>query len=216
MQVFNQSLKTPILKKIDTAAFEQIAKFKLSPTYNSLQDFYSGLDEEQQKVFKAFMLLLVFLLPTLLIGIVWFQNNSLKVELETKQALISKGNEYIGQKNQLRIVTPKLISSNPIDGESMMTTRISNIFSTSGIDLSKVQVSNYKGELFGATVFKSEADFKFQNLSTDELVNVFSTMIQKEKFRIENLEITRNPDSNLLQGVFRAVHFGVSQSLEDE
>lgn len=216
MEDLNRSTSMPIFKKLDRELFERIDKFKQTPGYNNIQDFYNGLEEEQQKVFKAGIVLVLFLIPVLFIMFLYMQNNDLKADLETRMALISKANEIIGQRQSLRDVSPRVLSSNPIDGESMMTSRLSNLLSSQGIDLSKIQVSNYSGDMAGGTIMRSEADFKFTNLSTDELMNIFTVMIQREKFRIQSVEIKRNAETNMLQGQFHAIHFSNAQANEEE
>ena len=206
----------PLFKKVDREIFSRIDKFKLTPGYNQLQDFYNSLEEEQQKVFKAVVILLIFLLPTMVHGLFWWQNNSLREDMNTRMALISKANEIIGQKSSLRDVSPNILSDNPIDGSSMMTSRLSNILSAASIDLSKIQVSNYEGTMTSGTIMRSEADFQFTNLSTDELMNIFVSMIQREKFRIQSVNISRNNETNLLKGQFHAIHFGNAANVAEE
>ncbi len=208
--------KIPLFKKIDRAVFERIDKFKLTPGYNNIQDFYNGLEEEQQKVFKAAVVVLIFFIPSVFLGLVWWQNASLKADMGTRIALISKANEIIGQRQGLQEISPNILSDNPIDGQSMMSSRLSNLLSSMAVDLSKIQVNNYNGELTSGTIQRAEADFQFSNLSTDELMNIFTTMIQREKFRIQSVDIKRNNDTNLLQGQFHAIHFGNAQNIEEE
>jgi hypothetical protein len=62
---------------------------------------------------------------------------------------------------------------------------------------------------------KSDAKFSFNNVSTDELMNILMTMISREKFRISQIEIKRNSDTNMLQGNFQAIHYS-SFSSNDE
>lgn len=197
----------PLFKKIDRAVFEKIDKFKLSPGYNNVQDFYNSLDEEQQKLFKGAGILALFLLPTMFLGLVWWQNGKLRDDLNTRVALINKANEIIGQKQSLREVSPNVLSESPIDGASMMNSRLSNVLSQMNIDLSKIQVNNYEGNMASGSIMRSEADFNFTNMSTDELMNVFTSMIQREKFRIQSVDISRNNDTNMLKGTFHAIHF---------
>jgi hypothetical protein len=206
----------PLFKKIDRAVFERIDKFKLTPGYNQIQDFYNSLEEEQQKVFKAFVIVGIFLLPTMFLGFVWWNNNTLREDMNTRIALITKANEIIGQKSSLRDVAPGILSDNPIDGASMMTSRLSNLLSSMNVDLSKIQVSNYEGSMSTSTIMRSEADFQFTNLSTDELVNIFTAMIQREKFRVQSVNITRNNDTNMLKGQFHAIHFGNAANVPEE
>lgn len=216
MEDFNKTASMPLFKKIDREVFERVDKFKLTPGYNNIQDFYNGMDEEQQKVFKAAVMFVLFLIPVILLSFLYWQNSRLKEDLDTRVALISKANEIIGQRQSLRAVSPNVLSDSPIDGESMMTSRLSNLLSAMAIDLSKIQVNNYSGELTGGSIMRSEADFQFSNLSTDELMNIFTTMIQREKFRIQSVDIKRNADTNMLQGQFHAIHFGSAQNVEEE
>lgn len=216
MEDLNKPASMPIFKKIDREIFDRIDKFKLTPGYNNIQDFYNGLEEEQQKVFKAGVIAVILFLPLLPLGFLFWQNTSLKADLDTRIALISKANEIIGQKQSLRDVSPNILSDSPIDGESMMSSRLSNILSAASIDLSKINVNNYTGEMTSGTIMRSEADFQFSNLSTDELMNIFTTMIQREKFRVSSVDIKRNADTNLLQGTFHAIHFSNAENTGGE
>lgn len=216
MDDFNKPASMPLFKKIDRAVFEKIDKFKLSPGYNNIQDFYNGLDEDKQKLFKGGVILGMFVIPSLLFGLMLWQNNNLKQDLETRVALINKANEIIGQKISLREVSPNVLSDSPIDGQSMMNSRLSNILAQMNIDLSKLQVTNYEGNMASGSIMRSEADFQFSNMSTDELMNVFTAMIQREKFRIQSVDISRNNETNMLKGQFHAIHFSNASALPEE
>lgn len=203
-------------KKIDREIFDRLDKFKLTPSYNSLQDFYNGLEEEQQRLFKAGIIFTLFFLPLCGLGFIAWQNNILREDLKTRISLVSKANEVIGHKQGLETVSPSVLSTNPIEGDSMMNSRISNLISATGLDLSKIQISNFTSELISDGIMRSEADFSFSSISTDELMNLFSSMITREKFKIQSVEIVRNADSNLLQGQFHAIHFSDVSALEEE
>ncbi len=199
--------RVPLFRKLDQAIFEKIDLFQKTPNYNIIQDFYNGLEEEQQKIFKGLIVVLIFALPLGIIGLFWWQNNSLRENLILRTSIISKANQIIGQDQSLNEITPRVFSLNPIDGQSMMTSRLSNLLSSSGVDLSKIQVSNFNSNQLSTTLLKAEADFNFNNVSTDELMNIIMAMISREKFRISSINIKRNADTNMLQGQFHAIHF---------
>ncbi|HXH30585.1 MAG TPA: hypothetical protein VNJ01_07215 [Bacteriovoracaceae bacterium] len=211
MEEFNT--KIPLFKKLDRYVFQSIDKFKLSTGYNGLQDFYNSLEEEQQKVFKALVTLGIFIVPAMLLAVLYWQNNNLKDDLNLRISLVTKANEIIGQSKSLREVGPAVLSDNPIDGAPMMTSRLSNLLSQVGVDLAKLQVNDFEGSMISTTIMRAEANFTFSNVSTDELMNIFTSMIQREKFRVSSVEINRNADTNLLQGKFHAIHF--SNAVED-
>jgi hypothetical protein len=201
----NKSL--PLFHRIDREIFERLDKFKQTTNYHPIQDFYNSLEEEQQKVFKAICVALIILIPALMLSIVWWQNNKFKNDLALRTSIVSKSNEIIGQKESLQQIIPQAFSSNPIDDQSMMTSRLSTILSSMGIELAKIQVKEFSTKTISSNLMKSEADFSFNNLSTDELMNMFTSMIAREKFRISALDVLRNKDTNLLQGQFHAIHY---------
>lgn len=207
--------RVPLFKKIDQEVFERIDKFKTSPNYAQIQDFYNGVEEEQQKLLKAAVLLVLFCIPLFFLSFIWWQNSNLHSELAMRKSIVREAQRIIGQNQGLRDVSPEVLSQNPIDSDSMMTSRLSNLLSSVGIDLSKIQVSNFSSTSITSNIMRSESDFAFNNVSTDELMNIFSNMIQKDKFRIESVSIQRNPDSGLLQGQFHAVHFSSFSNQED-
>lgn len=205
-----------IFRKIDQAVFERIDKFKQTPNYNPIQDFYNALEEDQQKLFKGVLILAIFLLPLLGLGFVSMQNSGYQNDLNLRTDIVSKANEIIGQSQGLLEIAPQVFSANPIDSQSMMTSRLSGLLSSAGVDLSKIQVNGFESTSISSTVMRAEANFSFSNLSTDEMVNLFTAMISREKFRISSVEIKRNSNTNLLQGQFHAIHYSSVASVGDE
>lgn len=209
--------KLPLFRKIDQALFEKIDKFKQTPNYTPIQDFYNSLEEEQQKLFKGVVILFIFLLPIMGLTMVWWQNGVYKDNLEMRKNLVARANEIIGQSQSLQDITPQVFSMNPIDSQSMMTSRLSSLLSSVGVDLSKIQVADFESVNVSSNVMRSEAKFSFTNLSTDELMNLLTAMTSREKFRVPAVEITRNEDTQLLSGYFQAIHFSsFTQSAGEE
>jgi len=98
----------------------------------------------------------------------------------------------------------------------MMTSRLSGILSSIGIELSKIQIKDFNSLSVSSDVYKSEANVGFNNLSTDELMNIITAMIQKEKFKISEIDVTRNSSTNLLQGQFHAIHMSQASVPEED
>ncbi len=213
MEEINTSV--PLFKKMDQAIFEKIDGFRSSPNYNLLQDFYNSLEEEQQKVFKLVVIALILLVPLTVIGILTWQNGNLSSDLAVRASVVTKAKEIIDQRAKMNEVTPQFISSSPIAEQSQMSATLSRLLSSMGVDLSKFQVNNFETTEVSASVRRSEADFAFTNLSTDELMNAFTVMIQREKFRISMVDIKRNLDTNLLMGSFHAIHLGSALGSSD-
>lgn len=199
--------KVPLFKKIDQSAFDRLDKFKQTQNYTNIQDLYNGLEEEQQKVLKGGIIAGLLIIPLLFLAFIWWQNTNLKEDLDLRKQIISQANEILGQKQGLQDVKFGIISGSPIDSDSMMVSRLSGLLGGAAIDMSKIQVKDFEANPVSNEVMKTEANFTFNNFSTDELMNLLSAMIQREKFRISEISITRNPQTNFLQGKFHAIHF---------
>jgi hypothetical protein len=216
MEDLNTKGANPVFKKIDRAVFEQIDKFKQTPNYAAIHDQYNGLDEEQQKIAKGLIIVALFAIPLFFLSFLYFQNTSLRSDLEKRTSIIARAQQIIGQGQSVRAVAPQILSMNPIDSQSMMTSRLSTLLSTMGVDLSKIQVNQFSSSMVSSLVMRSEADFAFSSVTTDELMNIFIGMIQRERFRVESVNIERNAETNTLQGQFHAIHFSQVSNAEEE
>lgn len=208
--------KIPVLKKMDTAVFEQIDRFKTTPNYTAITDVYNNLEEEQQKVLKGGIILVMFLIPLMILTFFWWQNKNIREDYEIRMTIMNKAQQIIGESQGVTAISPEIISSNPIDSEGMLTSRISNAIAGTGMDTSKISRGEFITTNVSEKIFQTEAVLNFSNVSTDELVNLFSGIISREKMRISEVSINRNPDSGFLIGNFRVLHLSMIQPEEVE
>lgn len=199
-------------KKIDRTIFEQIDKFKTTPNYTVLTDFYNNLEEEQQKIFKGSIILVFILIPLLLLSVLWWQNQTVREDYELRMSIMTQAQRIIGESRGVTAISPEIISQNPIDSEDMLTSRISG----TGIDINKINRGEFLTTNISEKIFQTEAVINFSNLSTDELMNMLGGLIRQEKMRISEVTINRNPDSGLLIGNFRLIHLAMIQPTEGE
>ncbi len=209
-------LKVPYMKRMDKAIFEQIDRFKTTPNYNLVTDFYNNLEEEQQKLVKGGVILVLFLVPALVLSILWWENQSVRGDLELRTAIMNKTQEIIGQSRGVSAISPEIISQSPIDSEGMLMSRVSNAIAGGGVDTNKISRGEFTTTNISEKIFQTEAVLNFTNLSTDELMNLFTSLIRREKMRISEVTITRNADSALLVGNFRVIHLSAIQPTEGE
>jgi hypothetical protein len=205
-----------ILKKLDSALFVKLDQLQTKSEYNRFIEFYSNLDDNQQVIAKWSLLIFSFSLPLLIVFIFWIGNSSLHSDYEARLELIDTMQEIIAQNSEVGGITAMLASANAINSESELQTRMSQVLTRGGIDLNKIKVSNFSLENVSDGLTRSEADVKFENISTDQLVSLFTFLIQTEKFKISSVEISRNAQTNFLDGVFHAIHYGQVLTQEDE
>jgi hypothetical protein len=210
------SESTHILKRFDTFLFQKLDELKQQPGYSKSVEFYANLEEDQQRIAKWVLLSMTALLPLIVVMIFWLQNSSLHSDLENRIELVDTMQEIITQNSEAGGLSMELAASSPISSESEMQSRLSMALSRSSIDLSKIRISNFNMENVSDTLIRAESDVKFEGLSTEQLMSLFTFMIQTEKFKISSVEITRSTQSNMLEGFFHGIHFGQVLPKEDD
>ena len=201
---------------MDRAIFEQIDRFKTTPNYTQITDVYNNLEEEQQKLVKGGIMLVLFLFPFIVLTVLWWQNQSIREDLELRTTIMNKAQQIIGESRGVTAISPELISMSPIDSEDMLMSRISNAISGSGMDTNKITRGEFVTTNVSEKIFQTESVINFTNLSTDELMNMFTNLIRREKMRISEVTINRNADTGLLIGNFRLIHLSLIQPTEGE
>lgn len=209
-------MKNSIFKKLDHEVFAGIDKLKNHSNYQPFLDFYTNLEDEQQKLFKIASLLALFLVPLLLLSVLYFKNMGLKSDYKQRADIYLKAGEILSKSQGVRQVSSNILSQNPIDSSEMIISKISSSLSPLGVDLNKIQIANFESNEVSSSIISSQAEFSFKNMSVNELMDTFIGLIRTEKFRIETIQINRNENSNLLQGSFLGIHYSViSQDLEE-
>lgn len=209
-------MRNSIFKKLDTEVFQALNKLKSHPNYQGFLDFYINLEDEQQKIFKIASLAALFVLPLLFLTFLFLQNNSLKADFDKRVEIYSKAGEILAKNQGVRQVSSNILSQNPIDSSEMIISKISNTLAPMGVDLNKIRVANFESTEISSSIISSQAEFSFNDMSVNELMDTFTGLIRREKFRIESIKINRNENSNLLGGSFLGIHYSViPQDLEE-
>ena len=208
--------KIPLLKRFDIWLFSQLDEFRKTPGYAKLLESYAGLDDDKQKAAKWLLLTSTCLIPLVLVTLMWWHNSKAEKDLAMRIALVERMQQIIAQNGEIGGLINVVASPMALTNESDLTGRLSGTLSGAGIDLAKVRVNNFTSDNVTNELVRAEADFTFDGLSTDQLVSLFTSLLQQERFRIASVQISRNSSTNLLEGNFHGVHFGSVQSQTGE
>lgn len=200
-----------LLKRIDLFFFDQIDEIKKRNEFTNLTDFISKIDDEYKDYVKLAATAAFIILPFVFTFFLWLHNMGLAKDVEIRKEFITLSSEIINSHKQIGTSSSKIISKNAIDEKSGFNVRLSSILSSAGVDVEKIQVSNFVRENTAGNIIRSEGDFKFKNLTTDELTQLFTSLIVKEKMKVSSIKIAKTP-GNLLNGNFRVVHFSKTET----
>jgi hypothetical protein len=207
--------KVSLLKRLDLLIFQKIDQFKKSPSYSQIQDLYSSLEEEQQKVAKILMVLVAIALPFLLVFTFWLVNNIHYNNLDFRKKIVSKSQDILRQQNKVNSLSLSLISDSPVDSQNSMNSLLLDALGGTGMDLSKVKVTSFNSTEIGGNMSKSESDINFESLSNEQLMDLFMNLYTRAKVKVSSLNIEKNQTSQLLNGQFHVIHFSTKLNQEE-
>lgn len=207
--------KVSLLKRLDLLIFQKIDQFKKSPSYSQIQDLYSSLEEEQQKVAKILMVLVAIALPFLLVFTFWLVNNIHYNNLDFRKKIVSKSQDILRQQNKVNSLSQSLISDSPVDSQNSMNSLLLDALGGTGMDLSKVKVTSFNSTEIGGNMSKSESDINFESLSNEQLMDLFMNLYTRAKVKVSSLNIEKNQTSQLLNGQFHVIHFSTKLNQEE-
>lgn len=208
--------KIPLIKRLDTYIFTQLDEFRKTPGHAKILDFYGSLEDESQKVFKWVLLVSTFLIPFTLVVVMWWQNSTIESELNSRIALVERMQQIITQNSEVGGLSSSIAAPTAFTSQDELNGRLSSALSSIGVDLSKIRINGFTSDVISPLLTRSEADFKFDGVSTEQLMGLLTTLLQRERFRISAVQIKRNNETNLLEGSFHGVHFGETQLADEE
>lgn len=196
-------VKNSLFKKIDSFVFKQVDLFKASQLYIKIQEPLNMIDDDLRLIINNVFSSVLVLIPLIFIGILMFNNYRLKKEINLKKEIISRSTEILVNKNEILNVAGNFFTNSNLDSDSAMNGRIKNLCSSIGLDPNKVNASNFTSEPSFAKSNKVIATINFSKLSTNDLANLLSGLLERERMRISGVNIRKNPNDTQLEGYFQ-------------
>lgn len=192
--------KTSLFKKIDSFVFKQVDLFKASPVFIKIQEPLNLIDDDLRLVVNNIISSILILIPLIFIGVLMFNNYRLKKEITLKKEIISRSSEILINKNEIQSVAGNFFTNSSIDSDAAMNGRIKNLSTSINLDPNKVNVSNFVSEPSFAKSNKVIATINFSKFSTNDLANLLSGLLEREKMRISGVSVRKNPTDMQLEG----------------
>lgn len=202
------STEKSIFIKIDEFIFQKLDLLKAEGIFQKGSDLTANLDENQQKIAAQVAAFGFILLPFVVVLGMWWGNNNAKKGLEVKKQIIEQIALYDGNKTTLNNVAGSYLSPSPISGQDDLDNKVRNIAAGSGIDQAKVSVVQFNQIGQSSNVTKIEADLSFRGFGTNDFSSFMRGLVEQERFKISKVSLTKNNETNLLEGVISVLHLG--------
>ena len=197
-----------IYGRIDQFLFQKIDQLKSEQIFQQFIDKISTLGHSQQKILNQTITISCFLLPFLIVSMVFLKNCNIKSEINTKKEIIQLINKYSQKNSQFSAMSRQVLSPHKIDSKSSLNRRITNLLSRKKISTSKVTVNKFNKSDEDNELSKTEANMTFTKFSILELTSFLEELLQTERMRISSMNIKKNNKQNFLSGDINVIHYG--------
>lgn len=196
------------VKKLDQAIFTQIDELKSHENYSKVQELLAQVDEDYKEPLKIVGTLLFFLIPAIVLMIFIGINKGIKNDIEVRQDILKMAGEILGNKDMVKKARNSVLANFPISSFNAFNTRVGQVVSRAGVDLSKIQMSDFNSDEIAGGVTKASIVIKVRDISSGQISDLFQGFLLKEKMKLLDVALKRDPIKKLVSGTFTLVHFG--------
>ena len=199
--------------RIDNFLFKKLDAFKSDGSFQKINEIISVLDEDKQKIFAQVLAFALLLIPYLFVCILWWGNFKTKKNLEIKSQILEQIATLSSSKDALISISSNFLAPTPIQGQEDLDNKIRNLMSVNSIEQNKVHVLSFSQLTTTSSISKIEARLSFQGFGTQDFSNFMRALVESEKFKVLKINLTKNNESNLLQGEVSLMHMGRNSSM---
>ncbi len=196
MEENKKTFDVKIMKPIDELVMTQLEKVKELPQYQKVQDSYNLLEDGQQTIANIVIMIFTVSIPVLITIIFFIIYSSKSSQLDQAEKTINSASSIISKSNQIREKKSKVFGPT-ISTEGQLRSRINSSLSGSGIDSSKIIITNF--DLFDtAGVNEISATIQFKELSNSNVFALINTLFIRNKFKAKNINREKNLKAQLV------------------
>lgn len=210
------STKKSIFAQLDEFLFSKLDIIANDTVVQKYNDAISALDENAQKIITQIITFALIIIPFVIALFFWIGNSSLRKDIEVKKNILDQIAIFEGNKSTLSSVSATRLSPRAITSKSELENRIRNLLSLSSIEQSKVQVFEFNQVSTSSSIAKAEAELAFTSFGTRDFSRFISALLENEKFKILNIDLKKNNETNLLSGKIKLMHMGQNSLASEE
>lgn len=197
---------TSLFQKIDQFIFRQVDQFKNTSFFMKLQDKYTALDDNLQKILQQILVLALFLIPLLLLLLLWSGNQSLRKDYQLRLKTLQTANKVLNLKKSFDQQSFSLFKNSPISSQQEVENKIRSALTQAKIQPTQISLKEYsldEQDSYSAAQIK----VSLKSLNLNQFTRLAQGLIVNEGFKIVETEITRSNSDKELSGDFLLKYF---------
>lgn len=195
-----------LIRNVDQFLFDKIPSIRSFTPYQLFQDFLANLADEKKNLVKYAISFVLVLLPIFVTAIFWFQNMSLKSELQTKKDIYYQANRIIQEEKLFGQTGKSLIMPNAAHDENTFSSNLNNFLGRFRIDSDKVKIQDFTPTDLGGNIQQNTVTLIFNDFTTSQFTTFISDLSLRQKVKVGSIEIVRNESKNLIEGKISIIY----------
>lgn len=196
-----------LFRKIDGFVFEQMLKVKTTQGYSKIQELFNDLEDHLQQRLKAAMIALCVIVPLIVVVILFIGVKSSEDNVAMYKESLERVRHYTESRTNLNRSGVKFLAKTTITSQSDFTNRITLAANAAGVDLANIEANDFATETLPGDIQKNIIAIKFNKLSSNQFFSMIISLAEEQYIKFENIEIKRNKETSLIQGLVTLNHF---------
>ncbi len=198
--------------QLDQWLFQQVDRLQQSMPMQKWNELVSNLEENQQKAFNQIVSLLITFVPITLALLITMTNCSMKREIENKKLIVKEIDRLNSSKEQFEQVARPILAAVTLVDKALFDQRIKIHLERDSIPLENVTVNDFNSFPLGPELLQSQASLIFKSLTLTDFSNLITSLIQREKMILVDIEVSKDEKNELLKGTFSLNSFGKTKN----
>lgn len=196
-----------IFKAVDEFMFKLIDEFTASAPIRKINDEIEALPEQQQKIINQVLSFIFVVLPFSLVVVMFLTNQSIRETNNTREQVLQLFVQNSTQSNQLGSVGQELIGPTVLETSNDFQQIVRSIQTSRSINSNSINISHFENISVGSQLQQSIVGLSFSEITTQDLTNLIADLIQRQRVKIQAIEIEKNKSTSFLQGSIEILSF---------
>lgn len=186
--------------KLDTAAFNLLAKWQKSETYNKIIQRCQQLDDQQRRWIAPVGLSAVFGLPLLILLIVALCNYSIRRDVHIFEQAVVQIENFRYNQAQLASLEASYVSTRPVSSYGEFDQYLRSVFGPLGLNMVSLKVSDFNIDQLTKQISQVTANLSFSQISNPDFALLLQGILGPGKMMMGDFNLERDPSTNTLKG----------------
>jgi hypothetical protein len=136
----------------------------------------------------------------------------MKREIENKKLIVKEIDRLNSSKEQFEQVARPILAAVTLVDKALFDQRIKIHLERDSIPLENVTVNDFNSFPLGPELLQSQASLIFKSLTLTDFSNLITSLIQREKMILVDIEVSKDEKNELLKGTFSLNSFGKTKN----